>query len=208
MSFVLLILGGDISGASTPDGLVVCADSGADYARRFGLAIQAIVGDLDSVSKETLEYYRGQGSDIVEIPEQDHNDFEKALKYLVSKNILSVRVLGMTGGRADHTLTNFSVMLRYTDRFESLVALDASGEHQFLTAKRNSASIDCPVGTTISLTPFGEANGVTTANLKYALHGEQLKLGVREGLSNVATDTPVGVTIASGALLISVLRSA
>jgi thiamine pyrophosphokinase len=203
-----LILAGELAPTTEFANTIVCADSGAEHGRRLRLDVMAIVGDLDSISNETLEHYREKGSEIVRIPEQDHNDFEKSLRYLLSKEMTIVRVFGMTGGRTDHTLTNFSVMLRYTDQFDSLVALDANGEHQFLTAKKNAASINCAVGSAVSLTPFGEAIGVTTTNLKYALLGEQLKLGIREGLSNVATGTPVGVTIESGALLLSVLRSA
>jgi len=206
----LLFLGGEIPASSDDwkDLPIVCADSGAEHARRLGLDLKAIIGDMDSISEETLGYYEDRGTKIIRISEQETNDFEKALQYLLEQNIQDIRVLGMTGGRTDHTFTNFSAMLRYTDRFEKLVAIDMYGEHQFLTTRRNNASIYCPIGATISLTPFGEANGVTTTNLKYPLKGEALQLGVREGLSNVATGTPVGVTIESGALLISVLRSA
>ena len=104
-----------------------------------------------------------------------------------------MRVLGMTGGRADHTLSNFSVMLRYTERFTSLRAIDASTEFRFLTSSRNACAIECPCGTVLSLIPFGEASGIRTENLRYPLSRETLSLGMREGLSNVATGSPVTI---------------
>ena len=208
--YALILLGGEITDlaifqkmAATAR-IIVCADSGAKHARLLDLNVDVIVGDLDSISKETLEYYRERGSEIVQMAEQESDDFEKALRYLNGRFKGYVRILGISGNRTDHMLTNFSVMLRYSDSFESLVAYDDSAEHQFLTAKRNNCSITCPVGTTISLTPFGEAIGVTTQNLRYPLISEDLRLGEREGLSNVATGTPITITIVSGALLVTV----
>lgn len=170
------------------------------------LPCHAIVGDLDSVTQDTLRYFEERGTEIVRVPEQDHNDFEKALEYLAGKWDGDVRILGITGGRADHTLSNFSVMLRYAERFASILAIDADAEYRFLTTDRNNCSIECPSGTTISLIPFGEARGIVTKNLRYPLSRETMSLGTREGVSNVATGSPVTISIESGLLLISVAR--
>ena len=208
-SFVLILLGGELTNNQLAMELavaasnIVCADSGAEHARRLGMDVDAIVGDLDSISKETLTHYREHGVEIVRHTDQEHNDFEKVLRYLTHSAEQHVIVLGMTGGRVDHTLSNLSVMLRYADRFKSLVAYDALSRHQFLTAERMAVSFDCPIGTTISLSPYGIAEGVTTHNLMYPLNMETLSLGVREGLSNVSTGTPVTISIVSGALLVT-----
>lgn len=126
------------------------------------------------------------------------------LEYVALKWNGDVRILGMTGGRADHTLSNLSVMLRYADRFANLLAMDADADYRFLTTARNRCSIECSLGTIISLIPFGEARGIATENLRYPLSREILSLGAREGASNVATGSPVTISIESGALLISV----
>lgn len=184
----------------------IAADSGAEHARKFELPLDAIVGDLDSISSETLEWYRNQGTKILHVSEQEHNDFEKVLRYLEEFWKGKVRILGLSGGRMDHTLSNLSVMLRYSDEFEAVIAVDEFGSHSFLTTRNNSVEISCNIGTRISLTPFGEAIGITTSNLQYPLRKESLRLGAREGLSNVATGSPVSVSIERGALLVSVLK--
>lgn len=97
-------------------------------------------------------------------------------------------------------------MLRYSERFAGLFAMDADAEYRFLTAARNHCSIECPLGTVISLIPFGEAHGIVTENLRYPLGNESLTLGKREGLSNAATGSSVTIMIESGALLIAVAR--
>lgn len=204
----IVVLGGSIKSFSSPidDATIICADHGAEHARQFGITPNTIIGDLDSVSNETLTYFRDKGVEIILNPDQETNDFEKALQYLAKDFFGDVIVLGMTGGRTDHTISNFSVMLRYTDRFRSLVAHDSFAEHQFLTSNRNACSLDCAVGTTLSLLPFGEATAITTHNLKYPLDRETLRLGEREGLSNVAIASPITISIDHGSLLLSVNR--
>jgi thiamine pyrophosphokinase len=209
--FALVLLGGEIGEDAVVErlfasaSLIVCADSGAEHALKLGCNVQAIVGDLDSVSNDTLEYYRSRGSEILQISEQESNDFEKALRYLNKRYTGNVKVIGIGGNRTDHMLTNFSVMLRYTDRFRSLMAYDGSAEHRFLTPERNSCEIICAPGTIISLTPFGEADGIHTEHLEYPLSSEDLRLGVREGLSNSVIRSPAVISIERGALLVSVL---
>lgn len=217
-NFALVLLGGSLgdeapalkvaSGAK----LIICADSGAEHVRELGLLADAIVGDLDSITPETLRHFEEQKMnknhlcEIIKIPDQEHNDFEKVLIYLSERWNGAVRILGMTGGRTDHTLSNFSVMLRYTDTFSSIEAFDGEFIHSFLTSTQNNRSIECPIVTTISLMPFAEALRVTTKNLQYPLSSETLRLGEREGLSNISTGSPVSISIESGTLLVSVKR--
>ena len=185
--------------------LFLCADSGAEHARKLGLIPHAIIGDLDSVMPETLKYFEELHCEIIRIPDQESNDFEKTLAYLSRQFQNSVYVFGMTGGRTDHTLANFSVMLRYTDRFDNIIAFELGEEHTFLTTAKNKCKIECENGTTISLTPFVEANGIVTENLQYPLLNETLRFGIREGVSNISTGSPVSIAIDSGALLVTVL---
>ncbi len=211
--FALILLGGLLGDerraleCASRAHCILCADSGAEHARKLGLLAHAIIGDLDSITPETLRYFEQQQNhtcEIIKIPDQEHNDFEKVLTYLAEGWKGAVRILGMTGGRTDHTLSNFSVMVRFADKFSSIEAFDGEFIHSFLTSKQNHRSIECPIGTTISLTPFGEASGITTKNLHYVLSHETLRLGEREGLSNISTASPVIISIESGALLISV----
>ena len=213
--FALLLLGGPLGDETSAleyarrAHRTLCADSGAEHAQKLGIPMNAIIGDLDSISSETLLHFQKQKNpscEIIQVPEQEHNDFEKTLTYLSERWNGAVRILGMTGGRTDHTISNFSVMLRYTDTFPSIEALDGEFIHSFLTTKHNQRSIECPIGTTISLMPFGEAKGVTTENLQYPLSNETLRLGEREGLSNISTATPVSISMESGALLISIQK--
>ncbi|MHB8390714.1 MAG: thiamine diphosphokinase [Acidobacteriaceae bacterium] len=209
-SIAIVILAGELGGSLFEESArakrIVCADGAADRARSMGIACHVIVGDLDSVSSDTREYFARHGAEILRVPDQDHNDFEKSMEYLMAKWSGVVHIYGLTGGRLDHTLTNLSIMLRYSDRFHDLIAIDDVAEYRFLTDAKSLCSIECPIDTTISLVPFGEAQGVVTNNLLYPLRAETLRLGAREGLSNRATASPVTIAIEQGALLIAVQR--
>lgn len=207
----LILIGGavDISLAAfaRSHSLIICADSGAEHARSMALVPQAIVGDLDSISDDTQRYFEGLGTGTVRVHNQDQDDFEKSLAYLSTFYRGEVDVLGLTGLRTDHALTNLSVMLRWSNGFERLTAIDAFASYQFLTTTRNEVTIAATVGQLISLIPFGVAKGVTTTNLQYALTAEDLTLGEREGLSNVATKERVHISIEEGALLVISARN-
>ncbi|KPI43325.1 Thiamine pyrophosphokinase [Cyphellophora attinorum] len=101
-----------VEGAS----MLVCADAGADRLRNLRTdqnwrRPDAIVGDLDSVTPETITYYRGKGVTIVKEPDQYSTDFTKALRWIEQEWIqrtehldippLDVVVLGGLGGRVD-----------------------------------------------------------------------------------------------------------
>src|ERR1044071_2367671 len=104
----LLLLGGVMSLAphdlADSYSIVVCADSGAEHARSLGLRPHSIVGDLDSVSRETLTYFQSLGVQIHPVQSQDTDDFEKALAHLRSFHQGEVTVLGLTGLRTDHKI--------------------------------------------------------------------------------------------------------
>ena len=96
-------------------------------------------------------------------------------------------------------------MLRYSDRFDSLIAYDSTHKHHFLTDEKHWYSFNCQVGTLVSLTPLPKAEGVTTSGLYYPLKNAGMVFGEREGLSNIiSSDEDATVEITKGALLISI----
>lgn len=186
--------------------VVIATDGAARYADSLDIALDVVIGDMDSLSKDIRKKIEEKGTRIIKEEEQYSNDFEKTLRYVLSESIAKdVVIHGIHGKRADHALTNFSVMLRYADRFDSLTAFDATHEHHFLTEERHWYSFKCQVGTLISLTPLPEAGGVTTSGLYYPIKNERMVFGEREGLSNIITsDEDATVEITKGALLISI----
>ncbi|MGB9772750.1 MAG: thiamine diphosphokinase [Bacteroidota bacterium] len=188
--------------------LIVCADGGANKALERGIRPHVIVGDLDSVKRSTLKALRT--SQIVLNVNQEATDLEKALDYLISKRLRKVLVLGATGRRTDHTLTNFSILKKYSQcECRSTMAprrqLDIRFIDDFLELRilPHRSVLTTSVGEILSLVPLGKAEGITTTGLRFPLKNESLELGLREGQSNEATARRVVITYTSGTLLLA-----
>ena len=176
--------------------LVVCADGGANEALRAGLTPHVIIGDFDSVLPPTLE--RFAGAEQLRVAEQESTDLEKAIRLALARGAHSADVVGALGRRVDHTLGTLGCFRRFAGTID-LRVVDDEG---VLTLLPPSSSFPAEPGEKLSLVPLDRCTGITTENLKYPLRGETLEAGVRDGISNEATASPVGITYAAGTLLL------
>ena len=128
---------------------------------------------------------------------------QKVLRYAVDLGIREAKLVGFTGGRTDHWLWNLSMLKLFGDAM-CLCIIDDYCEVRLV---RGTVKMLAQTGQKISLTPLGgEAIGITTRGLKFALNGEALALGVRDGISNEVTDSPVEIRVERGDLLVVVQR--
>ena len=183
--------------------LFVCADGGTDSARRYGFIPNAIVGDLDSISEESLATFR----EIPIVPNTDteHTDSEKAVEWILAQGSFEeIILLGASGGRLDHVLGHLSLLHRYRGRVR--IVLEDDHMRAWL-ASTGEEPMDAPVGATISFFAVGApAEGVTTVNLRYPLVNRRIELGAQDSISNVVDATPASIRIGSGELVVVVVR--
>jgi thiamine pyrophosphokinase len=109
------------------------------------------IGDMDTLSDAMQKRY----SDIiVRESEQDHNDQTKAVRWALDniENISSIHILGATGGRADHTIGNLSLLMEYTRMFD-LDGIDIEAVSDDCTAfpVNDTIEIDCGEGRQMSI---------------------------------------------------------
>lgn len=121
---------------------VFCADGGANYAYKYGLNAKYIIGDLDSIEQNVLEYYKNMNCIIEKYPrEKDFTDFELILKKInkIQKfekiQFEKIYVLGGLGGRIDMTLNNLNLM----ETYKNLIFLTKNEE---IFYKENSFEIE------------------------------------------------------------------
>ena len=175
--------------------IFIAADGGALTAETMGVEPDVIIGDLDSYS-ETGE----EPAKVIQDPDQETNDLEKALAYAFKMEGKDVIVFGATGKRLDHTLKNLSVLKQFNSQFETLVFKDKYSV-VFLLPKNFAAEL--PLGTTVSLFPLsGKVEGVTTTGLKYALFNGTLENGIQDGSSNLTIQKKIEIDHKKGDLLI------
>ena len=210
--FSLLVLDGELPPLSMIADLaasaerVICTDGVARHLEFLEHPVTTIIGDMDSL--EDLERYADRGIEIVRNPDQYSNDFEKALVYLLEKQTHHVLIIGMGGKRLDHTMTNVSVMHRFVERFESLVAIDQYGLSYIVAGPVEEHKIEAKEGTLVSLTPINTVRGVTTKELYYPLHDATMRFGEEEGLSNICTSNEgARLSLREGSMLITIVTN-
>jgi thiamine pyrophosphokinase len=199
MATVVVLSGGPgaLHVADLPAGATaIAADGGAELARMLGLRVDLVVGDLDSVSAETLA---GMGRVERHAVEKDATDLELALVAALRLEPERVLVLGGGGGRFDHLLG--APLLLAADAYAG-VRIDAQFGAAAVHVVRGARTLTGEPGELISLfAAHGPASGVVTDGLMYPLRGETLEPGSTRGVSNVFAAPEARIALERGVLL-------
>jgi thiamine pyrophosphokinase len=179
---------------------VVAADGGLERALDLGLRVDVVVGDLDSVSVESLAVAEAAGARVVRHPAaKDATDLELALDEAVALRARRVLVVASARGRLDHLLA--SLLLLGAERYAG-VELDALVGDGIAHVVRRERTLEGTPGELLTLLAVGgPAEGVTTSGLEYPLAGETLEPGSSRGVSNVFAEDRARIEVLSGALL-------
>jgi len=182
-----------------PD-VVIAADSGLDHARAWGLHVDIVVGDLDSVDPVELDAATTDGTAVELHPaEKDETDLELAIASARAHGARRVTVVGGYGGRLDHFLANLELLA--SPRFRDL-EIDAWVGHAYLNVVRERTDLRGPIESLCSLLALGGmARGVTTEGLRYPLHDDDLLPGSTRGVSNELIAPVATVSLHAGVLL-------
>lgn len=185
--------------------LVVAADSGTDIARRLGLDVHAVVGDMDSIEPTALAALAALGTEIVRHPEdKNESDAELALRYAIERGARRILLVGGGGGRLDHQLALFAVM--FVDDLRGLhVEARLAGSRAYAVRDGGAVTLQCNPGDVIGLLPFGgDTHGITTNGLQWSLSNESLHVAATRGISNRAISDEVTIAVANGRLIVTV----
>jgi thiamine pyrophosphokinase len=172
---------------------LICADGGANSARKLKLSPNVIIGDLDSVEESVLEYYKNDAL-ILRVKRQNDTDVEKGLKYAIKKGFDEVVLLGGTGDRLDHSYCNLGIVLKFYEK----IKVRLISEQSILSVYDNFIELNTVKNEVISIYGFDDRTKITTKGLKYKLNNESLPFGVRESTSNVAMGKRIDIGIKNG----------
>ncbi len=181
-SAIVLLLGG----APTPPERVTrylqtaprlwAADGGAALALAAGHVPDAVIGDMDSLSAETIAAL--PTGVLHRVAEQDTTDFEKALRHIQAPLILA---LGFTGGRLDHELAVFNAIVRHRGAPVILI-----GDADIIFRAPRRMALDLPLDSRLSLFPMGQLSG-RSRGLAWPIEGIDFAPDGRIGTSNRVT---------------------
>ena len=91
---------------------IICCDGSAENLIKAGYIPDAIVGDMDSISKESADRFSDR---IFRDGNQDTNDLTKAVKWCNERGYNDIVIVGATGKREDHTIGNISLLTEYSE---------------------------------------------------------------------------------------------
>ncbi|MFB0515560.1 MAG: thiamine diphosphokinase [Candidatus Neomarinimicrobiota bacterium] len=174
-------------------GTLICCDGAANHLLGRFPEPDVVVGDLDSISADARFAFRDR---LVELPSQQSNDLEKALKWAAKAGAREVTIIGAIGQRDDHSFGNL-VMLWNDFGLEVTVLTDAG---QF-TPVRLAHTFDSFPGQNVSLFPESTAVRITTSGLVYQLKDAAL-IPIHKGTSNRSRGTVFTVEVSGGAVLV------
>ena len=137
---------------------IVCCDGALKKFLRQSQAIfgeerlpDLVIGDMDTLSPSLQKKY----SDIIiRESEQEHNDQTKAVRCVLKniEDIEAIHILGATGGRADHTIGNLSLLMEYTRMFDlGETVLEAVTDEGTVFPVTDTIEFDCGAGREISI---------------------------------------------------------
>lgn len=147
-----------------------------------------ICGDMDSISREALQYFEKQlsSSQIVRLPDQDETDFDKSVSFCLKqfKDIDYFVVTWSQTDRIDHTLACISTLIKNNNR-KSLPIYLVDIRNSLSCVLTGTKSIRTnPKANWCSLAPIGEPCVITTTGFRWDMTDFELRFGKFVSTSN------------------------
>ena len=190
--------------AIPPAAIVLGVDGGLDMALAAGLRPSGLIGDLDSVSAEGLEWARAHATVAKHPTDKNQTDTELALAFAADMNPERLTLIG-GGDRLDHTIAAIGSLAARP--LTGIPVLEGWWEGQHLDVLHGPArrQLDLEPGSTLSLLAIGPACKVVTIDgVLWPLTEHRLDPVIGLGVSNQVTDPDgtVSISLSVGVLTV------
>ncbi len=195
---IFIIANGDYNHTAKLDGVVICADGGANNYKDIP---NYVIGDMDSIDKGLLDEYK-LNKDVEVIIDKDENktDLELAIELALTFKPTEIIIMGGIGDRLDHTLGNLICLSKFTGK----IKIENEKHEIFLV--NDSIEIIGKIGETISIIPLGEVQGLTYTGLKWGVENKDVEFGWL-GVCNKMVKEKATVKFKSGKLLVFKIKN-
>lgn len=161
----------------------IAADSGLVHADRLKVKIDYILGDYDSVDKTVLDSYKNNTKTVTYPAEKDYTDTHIALLKAIEQKPDNIDILGATGSRYDHALTNIFLLKQALQAGVECNIYDRNNKI-YLLDKTKEITKENQYGSYVSLVPMTENVQLTLEGFKYPLERYNLSQGLSICQSN------------------------
>ncbi len=179
-----------------PDDYFICCDCGLDHSEKLGIEPDLIIGDFDSHVKPDLSV-----ETIVLPREKDDTDTMAAVREAVKRGFRDFLLIGIIGGRIDHTLANIYILVWLDNRGMKASAVDDYSEMEIVSSFPGYVDDRFAFFSLVNL--CGEADGISIKNAKYTLENTEIRNEYQFGVSNEPLPGKIAeITVGHGSLLL------
>lgn len=176
---------------------LLAADGGADLLAEAGFAADVIVGDLDSVSPESMRKAR----EICRNEDQTYTDCDKLLSFAGDHEYTPLVVTAVEGDRLDHVLATIHSVARSAIRSKVTLALRSALAWVLGPGDWERAVVP---GRGVSLIPLQRSIVKQTHGLRWPLANQVLDASELTSISNETAGTELRISIETGLALLTV----
>ena len=191
-----------IGGNSTSDVLsiesnfeeIIAVDSGIEHLLNLSLNPNTLIGDLDSISKKSLDEVKKNGVKILAFnSNKDQTDFELALNYLEEAEKSKVYIIGGESGEIDHLISIF-LLIPSKSFFENIIWL--YGDKRIIF--RQKLELNIKKLTKFSIIPLSDLTNLSIDGAEWNLDNKEIQFGETLTLRNNTNEEQLNIRCDKG----------
>lgn len=181
--------------------IIIGVDKGCDTLAKYNIIPDYIIGDFDSALESNIDFLEKEGAVKLKFKkEKDFTDTECAFNLAVEKSAKEIVLLGVTGSRYDHVLSNIGILYKALKLGIYAEILDDNNKI-FITNK--SLELKGNPGQIVSFHAYSEeVTNLSIIGAKYELQNYRLELGDGLNTSNEFVESKITVEFTKGILIV------
>ena len=168
---------------------IIAVDSGVEHLFKLSLDPTTLIGDLDSISKKSLNEVKKNGVKILAFnSKKDQTDFELALNYLEEAEKSKVYIIGGESGEIDHLISIF-LLIPSRSFFQNIIWL--YGDKRIIF--RQKLELNIKKLTKFSIIPLSDLTNLSIDGAEWNLDNENIQFGETLTLRNITNEEQLNI---------------
>ena len=173
---------------------IIAVDSGIEHLLNLSLYPNTLIGDLDSISKKSLDEVKKNGVKILAFnSNKDQTDFELALNYLEEAEKSKVYIIGGESGEIDHLISIF-LLIPSKSFFENIIWL--YGDKRIIF--RQKIELNIKKLTKFSIIPLSDLTNLSIDGAEWNLDNKDIQFGETLTLRNNTNEEQLNIRCDKG----------
>ena len=173
---------------------IIAVDSGVEHLFKLSLDPTTLIGDLDSISKKSLNKLKKSGVKILAFnSKKDQTDFELALNYLEEAEKSKVYIIGGESGEIDHLISIF-LLIPSRSFFQNIIWL--YGDKRIIF--RQKLELNIKKLTKFSIIPLSDLTNLSIDGAEWNLDNENIQFGETLTLRNITNEEQLSIKCDKG----------